>query len=90
MTTMQIWYSFHPEGTTCKQYDGYREYPFGSQLDDENVDEIIDRIYELRSDRSYQMSYHVISPDRTFTGVMATYLSDFKPTYSEFGKLIAD
>ena len=90
MNIMQIWYSFHPEGTTCKQYDGYREYPFGSQLDDENVDEIIDRLYELRSDRSYQMSYQVISPDRTFTGVMATMLSDFKPTYSEFGKLIAD
>jgi len=90
MKTMQIWYSFHPEGTTCKQYDGYREYPFHPELDEDGIDNLLDMVYELRSDRRYQMSYHVISPDDSFTGVMATMLSDFQPTYSEFGKLIAD
>jgi len=90
MKTMQIWYTYHPEGTTCKDYKGYREYPFDPKLDADGIDNLVDMIYELRPDRRYQMSYHVISPDSSFTGVMATMLSDFQPTYSEFGKLIAD
>jgi len=90
MNMMQIWYTYHPEGTTCKAYKGYREYPFDPELDAEGIDNLLDMIYELRPHGRYQMSYHVISPDDSFTGVMATMLSDFQPTYSEFGKLIAD
>lgn len=86
---VRIWYRYHPEGVVCKQFSGYRDYALDPEIDDD-VDEIVDMVYEMRSDRKLQMTYRVYSPLGQFDGVMATMLSDFQPTYSEFGKLIAD
>lgn len=87
---MRIWYSYHPEGVVCKKFDGFRQYTFCVDTTQEDIDELVDYLYAMRGQRNLQMTYRVESPLGQFDGVMATMLSDFQPTYSEFGKLIAD